>query len=149
MTNEQVSRGAPSSGGRDLARRFTTLFGPISRPLAGRRWFRLWAVLHHVGRTSGRAYAIPVVARRTADGFVIPLPFGEGTQWVRNLQAAGGGTLRWDGRDHAFVDPVIVDADAVAADFGGFERAIMRRAGASFVRVHDAPLSTTRGDANR
>jgi deazaflavin-dependent oxidoreductase (nitroreductase family) len=138
MANERVSRGAPRGGGRDLARRFTTLFGPISRPLAGRRWFRLWGVLHHVGRKSGRTYATPVVVRRTADGFVIPLPFGEGTQWVRNLQAAGGGTLRWDGRDYRFVDPVIVDLDAVADSFRGFERAVLRRGGASLVRVRDA-----------
>lgn len=138
---------ARSGGGRNFARRFTTLFGPVSRLIAGRRWFRFWAVLHHVGRKSGRTYAIPVVARRTANGFVIPLPFGEGTQWVRNLQAAGGGTLRWDGRDYRFVDPVIVDGDAVADSFRGFERAIMRRAGASFVRVRDAtdPTATAEG----
>jgi deazaflavin-dependent oxidoreductase (nitroreductase family) len=139
MTNEPILRTGPSGAGAELLRRIAVVFGPLSRPLAGRRWFRLWGVLHHVGRTSGRPYATPIVARRVTDGFVIPLPFGERTQWLRNLQAAGAGTIRWDGRDYGFVDPRVVDLADVTDAFSGAQQAALRRAGARCVRVVDAP----------
>jgi deazaflavin-dependent oxidoreductase (nitroreductase family) len=77
--------------------------------MAGRGWLPLYAVLHHTGRTSGNAYATPVVALRTPDGFVIPLPFGDATQWARNLFAAGGGSLTWSGREHQIGEPRVID----------------------------------------
>jgi deazaflavin-dependent oxidoreductase (nitroreductase family) len=77
--------------------------------MAGKRWLPLYAVLHHTGRTSGKAYATPVVALRTLDGFVIPLPFGDATQWARNLFAAGGGSLTWAGREHQIAEPRVID----------------------------------------
>src|SRR5439155_13261180 len=81
----------------------------LARPLSGRRWFPLWAVLHHRGRRSGTEYATPIVARRIQDGFIIPIPFGQGTQWVRNVLAAGEATLRWRGADHCRANPEVVD----------------------------------------
>jgi deazaflavin-dependent oxidoreductase (nitroreductase family) len=96
-------------------RRLARPLGPLARPMAGKRWLPLYAVLHHAGRTSGRAYATPVVALRTPDGFVIPLPFGDATQWAKNLFAAGGGSLRWAGRDYRIAEPNVIDrADARA-----------------------------------
>ena len=89
---------------------------PIASPLAGTRWFPLWAVLHHTGRTSGKAYVTPVVALRTPAGFMIPLPFGDATQWARNLFAAGGGSIEFAGRSYAIERPEIIDRDA-AADY--------------------------------
>jgi deazaflavin-dependent oxidoreductase (nitroreductase family) len=112
---------------------------PIARPLAGSRWFPLWAVLHHTGRRSGTAFQTPVVAFRTSDGFVIPLPFGDRTQWAKNLLAAGSGDLRWKGRDWAFRDPAIVETavarPALGAVFGRLVGLVGIR---HFVRVVDA-----------
>jgi deazaflavin-dependent oxidoreductase (nitroreductase family) len=88
---------------------------PIARPLAGTRWFPLWAILRHTGRASGKDYATPIVALRTHDGFVIPLPFGDATQWAKNLFAAGGGSLRFAGRDYRIGEPHIVDGEIAAA----------------------------------
>ena len=90
-------------------------FGPIASRVAGTRWFPLWAILRHTGRTSGTAYATPVVALRTLDGFLIPLPFGDATQWAKNIFTAGGGSIRSAGREHRIVEPRIIDADAAAA----------------------------------
>ena len=145
MTDERASPPASRpSAGQELARRFSTLFGSVARPLAGRRWFRLFVVLHHVGRRSGRAYATPLVTRRLADGFVIPMPFGEGTHWVGNLLAAGRATIRWDGRDFPVAEPRIVElADAPDA-FNGAQRAILQGARTRLVRVSDAGV-TPRG----
>lgn len=84
--------------------------GPVGRPLAGTRWLPLYAILRHTGRKSGKQYAIPIVAFSTGDGFVMPLPFGEQTQWMRNLLAGGGG-LRWRACEFAIGRPELVDID--------------------------------------
>ena len=90
-------------------------FGPIARRMAGTRVFPLWGIVRHTGRTSGKIYATPVVARPTADGFLIPLPFGDATQWAKNLFAAGGGSIRFAGREYAVDEPRIIDLEAAAA----------------------------------
>lgn len=46
-------------------------------------------LIRHAGRRSGRAYETPVWAFRTDDGFLIALTYGAGTDWQRNLEAAG------------------------------------------------------------
>ena len=97
-------------------RRLARHLGPLARPMAGKGWFPLYAVLHHTGRTSGKVYATPVVALRTADGFIIPLPFGDATQWAKNLFAAGGGSLQWAGRDFRIAEPNVVDRADARAD---------------------------------
>jgi deazaflavin-dependent oxidoreductase (nitroreductase family) len=91
--------------------RFTVLVGPIGRPLAGNRWFPLWAILRHTGRKSGAHYVIPIVALPSADGFVIPLPFGQRTQWLQNLLAAGGAGIRSKGREDMVDRPQLVTLD--------------------------------------
>jgi deazaflavin-dependent oxidoreductase (nitroreductase family) len=85
--------------------------GPIANRFAGRRWFPLWGILRHTGRTSGTAYATTVVVLPTRDGFVIPLPFGDATQWAKNLFTAGGGSVRSHGREYRIVEPRIVDRE--------------------------------------
>jgi deazaflavin-dependent oxidoreductase (nitroreductase family) len=102
---------------------------PIASPLAGNRWFPLWAILRHTGRTSGKNYAIPVVALRTPDGFMIPLPFGDASQWARNVFAAGGGTLRFAGREYQFDQPQIVDHEAAATHLPRFLSFLTARLG--------------------
>ena len=90
---------------------------PVAAELAGRRWFPLWGVLHHVGRKTGKSYAIPVALIPTHGDhtFLIGLPWGEQTNWVRNVQAAGGATLTWKGRDHAATDPRVITPEAAVA----------------------------------
>ena len=90
-------------------------FGPIANRIAGTRAFPFWGIVRHTGRTSGTAYATPVVARPTRDGFLIPLPFGDATQWAKNLFAAGGGSIRFAGREHQVVEPRIIDLETASA----------------------------------
>src|SRR5438046_8214286 len=45
------------------------------------------SVVRHVGRTSGKPYETPVHAVRTDGGFIVALPYGAGTDWVRNVLA--------------------------------------------------------------
>jgi deazaflavin-dependent oxidoreductase (nitroreductase family) len=113
--------------------------GP-SRAIAGRRWFPLWAVIHHVGRTSGKQYAFPIVSLRTEGGFLIPIPFGDATQWVRNVLAAGSSTLTWRGRDHLVVNPRVIDWSEARPRVNPVLRAIVPIVGIrSFLRVDDSP----------
>jgi deazaflavin-dependent oxidoreductase (nitroreductase family) len=110
-------------------RQIARWFGPVGSRMAGTRWFPFWAILRHAGRTSGKEYAIPVVARPTSDGFIIPLPFGDATQWARNLFAAGGGSIRFAGREHPIQDPRILDREAAAAHLSPLVRFLADRLG--------------------
>src|SRR5437868_615033 len=67
------------------------------------------AIVHHVGRKSGRTYRSPVVAFPTGKGFVIPMTYGRDVDWGRNLVAAGGGEIQQLGRRVAVRKPRIVD----------------------------------------
>ena len=104
-------------------------FGPIAKPIAGTRWFPLWAILRHTGRKSGTVYETPLVARPTPDGFIIPLPFGDATQWAKNLLAAGDGSLRFAGREYLINEPRLVDLDEAAHFLAVPIRFVSRRLG--------------------
>jgi deazaflavin-dependent oxidoreductase (nitroreductase family) len=112
MTRSFAVAGRPHHSGP--VRRLARPFGPIAVRLSGSRWFPLWAILRHTGRTSGKTYATPVAALATPDGFLIPLPFGDATQWAKNLLAAGRGSIRFAGREHQIAEPRIVDREGVA-----------------------------------
>ncbi len=118
----------PSARPRPPASAFARLrplagaFNRLAALLAGSRLLPFWSVVRHRGRRSGRLFATPVAARRTAEGFAIPLAFGENADWCRNLLAAGGGVIRWSGREYAVTAPLIVDAERAAGAFRPFER---------------------------
>jgi len=126
--------------------RFTA---PLSRPLAGRRFFPLWAILHHRGRRSGREYAVPVAIRASADAFVIALPWGDRTQWVRNVIASGSCTIRWRGTDHTATHPRVIGTAEAASAFSSIQRRILRTAGvSSFVHLGRDAASSPRPAAD-
>jgi deazaflavin-dependent oxidoreductase (nitroreductase family) len=66
------------------------------------------SVIHHVGRTTGRSYETPVRAVPTADGFVIALPYGSNTDWLKNVLASGSATIVDEGSVHRVDDPQVV-----------------------------------------
>ena len=79
---------------------------PFTRRFAGRLpWFGL---VTHVGRRSGRTYHTPLNVFRYGDGYVFALTYGPDVDWVRNLLAAGGCTMRTGGRTVRLVDPQLV-----------------------------------------
>src|SRR5258708_29564789 len=107
-----VSRAARSS-----LRVGTRLFNPLTLALAGSRRLPLFAVVPHRGRRSGRSYTTPVGARRTADGFVIPLTFGDRPDWFRNVRAAAACVLRWRVADYPVIDPEVVACETSRSTF--------------------------------
>ena len=89
----------------------------------------LYGVLQHRGRRSGKIFRTPVVVRPAADGFIVPMPWGETTDWYRNVRAAGECVIRWKGRDYALVQPEVVDVRAAQAAFDTRQRSLMNRFG--------------------
>ena len=118
---------APSHS-RATPPRATRVFNRLVLPLAGTRLLPLYGVIEHYGRRTGKAFRTPVVVRPIEDGFVVPMPWGERTDWYRNVRAAGGCVIRWKGRDYPMVQPELIDAAAGAA-FGAFQRVMMTRLG--------------------
>jgi deazaflavin-dependent oxidoreductase (nitroreductase family) len=94
---------------------------------AGHRFLPLWAVLRHRGRKSGKEYAVPIAVMPTDETFVIALPWGRGTDWVRNVRAAGRCTIRWKGADYECTEPTFVDKDVALAAARGTTRRVLQR----------------------
>src|SRR3954467_430895 len=79
------------------------------------------AVVEHVGRKSGRGYETPVVAAPLDGGFVIALPYGQNTDWLKNVLAAGSATIRFDAHRYVTVDPRVLGIDEVDDNFAAKE----------------------------
>ena len=86
------------------------------------------ALVHHVGRRSGRAYRSPVVALPSDAGFVIPMTYGRDVDWARNLVAAGGGEVERLGRRTRVGNPRIVDLETAAPHLPAAARGFFRLA---------------------
>ena len=99
---------------------------PFGRLVAGRRFLTIWAMVEYRGRKSGKLYHTPLAVHRTAEGFVFPIPFGRETQWPKNVIAAGGCSVRWNGRTFRVVDPEIVGPDIGLPAFNPVQRAVLR-----------------------
>ena len=88
---------------------------PVQRRWAGR--ITGHAIIEHTGRRSGRSYRTPVLCLRRRDarngaGFVFLVGYGLGSDWVRNLLAADGGTVIHRGRRYRVRDVRLVPAPA-------------------------------------
>lgn len=70
-----------------------------------------FALLRHVGRSSGKKYEIPIMVWRVEDGFIISLTYGPKVDWLRNLQAAGQGSLLWHKQEYVLQQPEFIDAN--------------------------------------
>lgn len=114
---------------RDAVRTFNKhVLNPAMLLLAGRRhWYA--AALRHTGRRTGKVRTTPVVTERVTDGFITPLPYGTGVDWLRNVQAAGKATITVDGRSYDVVDPQIIDAASAAGQLSPRRRRAFERFG--------------------
>jgi hypothetical protein len=100
-------------------KRLSKFFNPWVLGLAGSGLIPLWAVIVHKGRRSGREYRTPIAIRPSANGFVIPLPWGPRTDWCRNVMTAQTFVIRWKGRDVIVGAPEVIDRAAAAPAFPG------------------------------
>lgn len=120
--------------------RATQAFNRFAKRVAGRRAMPVWAAVHHVGRTSGRSYTTPVAVFPAPDTFYVALPWGRDTDWVRNLRAAGGGTVVWKGTTYDVSEPTFVEKAELLAVADPFRRAVLKRwALSDFLRLRRLP----------
>ena len=94
--------------------------------LAGGRRSPL-AVVHHVGRRTGRAYATPLAAHRRGDRLWVPLTYGPNARWCLNVMAAGTCRVQLHGRLLAAGRPRVVGPAALPQGLRGPYRLIRMR----------------------
>ncbi|HEX3825888.1 MAG TPA: nitroreductase/quinone reductase family protein [Sporichthyaceae bacterium] len=134
--------------------RSVVILGPLSRRInrfvlrvAGRPHTGPIAKIHHRGRRSGRAHVAPVMARPTDDQFLVPLFFGAGADWCRNVLAAGECQIEWHGAIRRMRNPRVLGTaavqDQVRATFPLHERLVLRIAGINeFLIANSEPAGT-------
>jgi len=89
-----------------IARFARDYFNHLTRPLAGR--LPPFILVEHQGRTSGRAYRTPMFGFFDDDrAIVVVLTYGPNVDWLKNLRAAGGGTVVARGRRCRVGAPVV------------------------------------------
>ncbi|MEV6773852.1 nitroreductase/quinone reductase family protein [Nocardia sp. NPDC051030] len=71
---------------RTLARVNRRITNPLFRARAAH--IEGYGNVIHYGRRSGRRYRTPVAITRHGDELTIPLNYGQGSDWVRNILAA-------------------------------------------------------------
>ena len=99
----------------------------VVRPLSG--YLPLWSIIEHMGRRSGSIYRIPVSMFSTDDGVAVLLPYGRQRDWVKNLQHAGGGRVKFGGRTFAVDQPRIVPTTEALPLLRAPWRQLLARAG--------------------
>jgi deazaflavin-dependent oxidoreductase (nitroreductase family) len=151
--------GMTGQPGSDTSRpsRSAVVLGPLSRRInqyvvrvAGRRRSGPLAAIHHVGRRTGQLYVRPVLSRTADETYLIPLFFGTGADWCRNVQAAGGCRLRSRNSIHRLHNPRVIQAAEVRAlvhtAFLKHERAALRVAGIkAYLLLDVAPRAAPNG----
>jgi deazaflavin-dependent oxidoreductase (nitroreductase family) len=110
----------------DRVRRFARDVGNPQMVKAAGRPGATASIIRHTGRTSGTAYETPVTAVATAEGFVIALPYGPNTDWLKNVLAQGSAVLVHEGSIHRVDRPQVVSSAAAASDFSARERLGLR-----------------------
>jgi deazaflavin-dependent oxidoreductase (nitroreductase family) len=79
-------------------------------------------VVIHVGRSSGSVFQTPLDAHPTRGGYVLVVRYGPGSDWVRNILAAGTATLRVEREEHRLDSPRLVSQQEAVDELApGFE----------------------------
>jgi deazaflavin-dependent oxidoreductase (nitroreductase family) len=107
-------------------RRFNRAFtNPHAMKRAGTPGVRA-SIVRHVGRRSGHAYETPVETFATDDGFLVALPYGTDTDWLKNVLASGSATIVDDGNTFLVDQPKLVPTAVAAPDLPANEQRTLR-----------------------
>src|SRR5208337_1707496 len=109
------------------------------------------AVVHHVGRKSGRHYQSPVLAFPSRTACVIPMTYGRDVEWARNIIAASECELVQMGRRSRLHNPRIVGFKAAEPHLPGIARGAFRAANLPgyFLLARESDRSRTTGTRSR
>ena len=107
-------------------RRLTQATRPLAMRSAGTEKSKT-SIVRHVGRQSGRIYETPVVAVEHDDSILIALPYGERTDWMKNVLASGKATVVTHGRTYEVDQPQVIPMTEATSYFGPKEQKLHRR----------------------
>ena len=107
-------------------RLFTRAMRPLALRSAGKEGSHT-SVVRHVGRRSGRTYETPVIAARHGDSFLIALPYGERTDWLKNVLGKGSAAIVTDGHTYQVDRPQVIPMAEAAGYFGPREQRMHRQ----------------------
>jgi deazaflavin-dependent oxidoreductase (nitroreductase family) len=102
------------SSTQNALRMLTRAMRPIALRSAGKEGSNT-SVVRHIGRRSGRTYETPVVAARHDDSFLIALPYGQRTDWLKNVLDRGSAAVVVNGHAYEVDRPEVIPmADATS-----------------------------------
>ena len=89
-------------------------FGHVNKRVFNKRELNkgVRPVITHVGRTSGTTYRTPLEATPVDGGYMFVLMYGSGSDWVKNVLAAGSAILSIDGEEIELTAPRVVNEHA-------------------------------------
>jgi deazaflavin-dependent oxidoreductase (nitroreductase family) len=106
------------------------LFTRATRPLALRSAGQegsSTSVVRHVGRRSGRTFETPVIAAQHDDSFLIALPYGKRTDWLKNVLDKGLATIVTNGNTYEVDRPEVIPMAEATAYFRPGEQRMHRQ----------------------
>jgi deazaflavin-dependent oxidoreductase (nitroreductase family) len=111
---------------QNVMRQLTRAMRPLALRSAGKEGSAN-SVINHVGRRSGRVYQTPVVAAAHDDSVLIALPYGERTDWLKNVLAKGSATLKTGGKTYQVDQPEVIPVAEATGYFRPKEQRLHRR----------------------
>ena len=111
---------------QNALRLFTRAMRPLALRSAGKEGSNT-SLVRHVGRRSGRTYETPVVAVQHDDSFLIALPYGARTDWLKNVLHNGSATIVTNGRTYEVDRPEVLPMADATAYFRPRERRLHRQ----------------------
>ena len=111
---------------QNALRLFTRAMRPLALRSAGQEGSNT-SVVRHIGRRSGRTYETPVIAVQHGETFLIALPYGERTDWLKNVLAKGSAAIVTNGHTYEVDQPEVIPMAAATAYFRPREQRMHRQ----------------------
>ena len=130
---------------QNALRLFTRAMRPLALRSAGKEGSST-SVVQNVGRRSGRMYQTPVVAVQHGDSFLIALPYGKRTDWLKNVLDKGSAAVVTSGHAYEVDQPEVIPMAEATGYFRPKEQRMHRQFGVgTALRVHSVSAA---GDVN-
>ena len=111
---------------QNALRLFTRAMRPLALRSAGKEGSST-SVVRHIGRRSGRTYETPVIAAQHDDTFLIALPYGQRTDWLKNVLDKGSATIVTNGHTYDVHHPEVIPMAEATAYFRPREQRMHRQ----------------------
>ena len=111
---------------QNALRLFTRAMRPLALRSAGKEGSNT-SVVRHIGRRSGRTYRTPIIAVQHDDRFLIALPYGKRTDWLKNVLDKGLVTIVTNGHTYEVNRPEVIRMAEATAYFRRREQRMHRQ----------------------